>query len=412
MAQMQRGFRDLLNKHFDITKEIVVAIEVNGNSTYDSCCFGVDSQNKLSDESYMVFYNQLKSLNNEIVMNETNGVTAYMITLSKLPTHIGKLVFTVSIDDDGTMGQIKSLKVKIFQQGAEELELNLLGSEFSNEKAVIAIEIYQKDSWRVAAVASGFNGGLSALLQYYGGEEVATPTPVVNVPNKVSLEKRLEEEAPKLVSLAKPLKVSLEKHNLTDTVAQVALLLDISGSMTSLYKRGTVQKVIDKIVPLAMQFDDNGEFELWYFGSNIQRKASVTIRNYASTSDDWKTVMGSLGGGTNLAPAMQEVVEEYENSKIPAYVLCITDGATAYQSRVKDIMKKSSSKPIFWQFIGLGKNKFGILEELDTMSGRVVDNANFFSLNDIETIDPTELYSKMLAEFPIWLKEAKKVNIF
>ena len=45
------------------------------------------------------------------------------------------------------------------------------------------------------------------------------------------------------------------------------------------------------------------------------------------------------------------------------------------------------------------------------MTGRKVDNANFFSLDDIGRIDNTELYSRMLKEFPEWLKEAKHLKI-
>ncbi|WP_442798973.1 hypothetical protein [Pantoea vagans] len=47
----------------------------------------------------------------------------------------------------------------------------------------------------------------------------------------VSLEKKLEK-LPQLVSLAKPIRVSLEKHRLSEVKAQVAFVLDASGSMT------------------------------------------------------------------------------------------------------------------------------------------------------------------------------------
>ena len=51
------------------------------------------------------------------------------------------------------------------------------GADFSAEKAIIISEIYLKTVWRVAAVGQGFNGGLSALLKHFGGEET-TSTPV------------------------------------------------------------------------------------------------------------------------------------------------------------------------------------------------------------------------------------------
>jgi stress response protein SCP2 len=412
MTEMQRGYRCKIDEHFNPTSEITVTISATGNGEYDSCCFGVDSTDKLSDESYMVFFNQRASPNREIVQSGSGSNTSYSVNLTKLPEKIQKLVFTLSIDGSGVMSQIRQFVVNV-AQGNKARSLNLVGSNFQNERAVIAVEIYKKDIWRLSAVASGFNGGLSELLKHYGGEEptAAIPPSASAQSSKVSLEKRLEKEAPQLVSLAKPLKVSLEKHKLTDVIAQVALLIDISGSMSPSFQSGTVQRVIDKIVPLAMEFDDNGEFELWYFGSRCKRMDSVTVKNYQKATNNWQKVMSDCGGGTNLAPAVEEVIGEYQKGSLPAYVLCITDGETSNGAHVKDLIKRASACPIFWQFIGIGGNTYGILEDLDIMSGRKVDNANFFSLDDVNRIDSTVLYSRMLSEFPQWLKEAKRVGI-
>ena len=47
------------------------------------------------------------------------------------------------------------------------------GSEFSTERAVMLGDFYLKDVWRFAAVGQGFDGGLDALLQNFGGEQFA-----------------------------------------------------------------------------------------------------------------------------------------------------------------------------------------------------------------------------------------------
>lgn len=412
MTEIKRGFRSKMDAYFDVTKEISVSISITGSSDYDSCCFGVDSSDKLSDENYMVFYNQTSSPNREIVMSGSGSNTTYSINLSKLPNHIYKLVFTVSIDDSGVMKQIQNLTVTL-SQGGSILKLNLNGTDFQDEKAVIAVEIYKKDVWRIAAVASGFNGGLSALLKHFGGEEdvsSAVNTPVET--GKVSLEKRLEKEAPQLVSLAKPLKVSLEKHKLTNTVARVALVLDISGSMKSRYQDGTVQEIINKTVPLAVQFDDDGELDLWYYGSTPRRMPSVNTRNYqTAVPDNWYSLMSSLGFGNHEPSVMGLVIDEYKKSKLPAYVIFITDGGVGSESSIRRLIIESSKMPVFWQFIGVGGSNYGVLERLDTMNGRYIDNANFFALDDFKRIDAADLYSRMLAEFPDWLKEAKRLRI-
>ena len=75
-------------------------------------------------------------------------------------------------------------------------------------------------------------------------------------------------------------------------------------------------------------------------------------------------------------------------------------------------MIESSRLPIFWQFVGITGRFYGVLEKLDTMEGRYIDNANFFALDDFRSVPNDVLYSRLLNEFPTWLKEAKKKKIF
>ena len=45
------------------------------------------------------------------------------------------------------------------------------------------------------------------------------------------------------------------------------------------------------------------------------------------------------------------------------------------------------------------------------MTGRVVDNCNFFALDDLHQISEQELYDRLLEEFPQWLTAAKAKQI-
>ena len=42
------------------------------------------------------------------------------------------------------------------------------------------------------------------------------------------------------------------------------------------------------------------------------------------------------------------------------------------------------------------------------MGGRYVDNANFFALDDFKAVGSSELYSRLLNEFPQWLCEIRR----
>ncbi len=401
----QRGQRDKLEKYLNVNQEIEVVMNVSGTAVYDFTCFGLDPQGKLSDDAYMVFYNQVQSPNKEIRYQATGKDARFLVNLTQLPDKIQKLAFTVSIDGAGNMGMITNHVVQIRQNNQTLLELSLSGAAFQNETAIISMELYRKDVWRFSMTASGFNGGLGDLLRNYGGEE-ANEQPVVST--KVSLEKKLEQGAPKLVSLAKPLKIELEKRNLLDCVARVALVLDISGSMTGRYKNGTVQEIVNKTLPLAVQFDDDGELDFWYYGTTCRKMPSVNMQNYESAVPaDWKQLMRTLGGLNNEVLVMNDIVREYTGSKLPVYVLFITDGGVSQANAIKKILKDFSTEPVFWQFVGVGGHNYGILEKLDTLEGRYVDNANFFALDDFKQVSNPDLYSRLLNEFPQWLNEIR-----
>lgn len=406
--QVQRGTRDKIEKFFNVNQPLKIILQISGAAVYDYTCFGVDENEKLSDERYMIFYNQTVSPQNEIFYKEIDGGAEFTINLEKIPVTVQKLIFTGSIDGAGKMNEIAACKISLAQDGKENLSAEFTGADFQNEKAVTALEIYRKNDWRFKIVASGFDGGLDVLLKHFGGVQ-AEEKPALE---KISLEKKIAEGAPKLISLVKPLKVVLEKKNLLETVARVALVMDISGSMHGSYKNGTVQEIVNKILPLAVQFDDDGELDFWYYGTNCKRMPSVNLKNFESAvPEDWLKLRSFLGGVNNEPAVMREVVDEYQKSKVPAYVIFITDGGISRTTEIKNILVAASKLPIFWQFVGVSGRGYGLLEKLDTLSGRYVDNANFFALDDFRQVENSELYSRLLNEFPIWLKEIKAKGI-
>ena len=466
----ERGTRDKLEKYFDTSRPLKVTLQLQGAATYDFCCFGVDADDKLSDDRYMIFYNQLSSPAGEIIGEQTASAMSFTIKLDALPQTIQKLVFTGSIDGAGTMGEISAHKILIGDQITAEFG----GKDFEQEKAITSLEIYRKGGWRFNVVARGFNGGLDALLAFYGGEQAdddapaaqtaqppeksATPAPIKQTPptkskgpfrfsappasqstsqrtspppsrqsspqknseppqstapKKISLEKKIQDGAPKLVSLVKPLKVELEKRNLSNVTARVALVVDMSGSMNQSYKDGTVQEIVNKILPVAVQFDNDGDLDFWFYGDRCERRPAVNMSNYEQAiPTDWRQIQRGIGGINNEPIVMREVVVEYENSTLPAYVVFITDGGISRASEIKKILIEASYLPIFWQFVGVRGYNYGVLEKLDTMSGRYVDNANFFALDDFVTVPNEELYSRLLNEFPHWLEACKNSGVF
>lgn len=231
----------------------------------------------------------------------------------------------------------------------------------------------------------------------------------------------LEKKAPELVNLAKSAAVSLEKANLNDHSAKVALCLDISGSMSGLFHSGQIDELVKRVLALGLNMDDDGNIDVFLFGANSHTFGEVDAENYKDTVQkvlkDYR-----LEAGTDYGKAIARIRQHYQDDgslgKIPVYVMFVTDGNTSAASYAETQLKEASAEGIFWQFMAIGKKKSGwfgnlsgsdftFLEKLDDLPGRVVDNANFFSVEHPSEPSDNELYGLLMGEYPDWLKAAK-----
>ena len=81
----------------------------------------------------------------------------------------------------------------------------------------------------------------------------------------------------RIVDLSKKAAFAANKHGIEGQRAQVVLVLDISASMNALYKSGVIQRVIERILSLAVVFDDDGQIDLLLFGTNAYSLPPVTL---------------------------------------------------------------------------------------------------------------------------------------
>ncbi|WP_284069803.1 VWA domain-containing protein [Escherichia coli] len=106
-----------------------------------------------------------------------------------------------------------------------------------------------------------------------------------------------------------------------------------------------------------------------------------------------------------------EIVDYFKDSKIPVYVVFITDGGISKTRAIKDAIRRSANYPIFWKFVGLGGSSYGILKNLDDFTDRRVDNTHFFAMDDFGSISDEKLYDNLLEEFRPWIDETKRLGI-
>lgn len=236
-------------------------------------------------------------------------------------------------------------------------------------------------------------------------DEVRTSTSSHPVEREVTavidMSKSAENLNKVLIDMSKGNKIDMTKH-----VARVALAMDYSGSMSSLFRNGSVQEVITRLLPISLKFDDNGELESWLFSEGKERLDAVTIRNYKNYVKKVMMKAEMHMGGTRYAPVLKDIVNYYkdiEPSEVPAFIIFITDGENFDTNETNHIIKELSNYNMFVQFIGIGDEDFKYLKSLDDMRGRKHDNTGFTAVEDMNKMTDEELYTEILRQYKDWL---------
>lgn len=177
--EFQRGHKARIS---DLTAgtDLYVGVQISAPGlSFDISCFGLDADERLSDDRYFIFFNQPKSPEESVQLlgGQAGDTESFRVTLDRIPPRIQKLSFTATIDGAGQMSQIGPGYLRIVAGGEEVARYSFDGSEFTTERAVMLGDFYLKDVWRFAAVGQGFDGGLEALLKNFGGEVLEEEAP-------------------------------------------------------------------------------------------------------------------------------------------------------------------------------------------------------------------------------------------
>ncbi|MDX3524811.1 VWA domain-containing protein [Streptomyces scabiei] len=249
-------------------------------------------------------------------------------------------------------------------------------------------------------------------------------------------EERLPVDMRKRLSLRKEqVAVSLRKHGAEGVTARVILVLDASGSMSFLYSKGIVADVVERMAAVAAQLDDDGQMQAWTFASNAARLPDLRIgdlpawlqlhvrvgqislfrrgkkpaRGLVEGQIDMRTV--GIQNEEQKAIAQVRTYVRENPADAPTLVLFFSDGGVYRDALIERELRDAVEEPIFWQFVGLGRANYGVLERFDTLPGRRVDNVGFFAVDDIGTVPDQELYDRLLSEFPSWVTAAGRAGI-
>ncbi|MDQ0199740.1 TerD family protein [Neobacillus ginsengisoli] len=183
---LSKGQKVDLTKSHPGLQNVVVGLGWNvsnlgSNFDLDASAFLLDETGKVQSDLDFVFYNNPSGGNGSIVYSGDNRVGSGVcddeqirIDLNKVPAHIHRIAFTITIHDAQVkrqnFGQVSDSYVRIFKEGTnEELIRFDLGKDFTVETAIVAAELYRHNGeWKFNAIASGFQGGLAALCSNFG----------------------------------------------------------------------------------------------------------------------------------------------------------------------------------------------------------------------------------------------------
>lgn len=267
--QFQRGQKSQLEQLGVGSRfEVGIRIAGPGGADLDLSCFGLDGAGKLSDEQYFVFYNQTRSPCGGVELKGGSGGfdKVFAIDLDRLPAKIDKLVFAATIDGSGSMSGLGRSELAV-EAGGRKMTFPFDGSLFGGEKAVMIAEVYRKGVWRIAAVGQGFNGGLGALLEHFGGEVADSPPPPAPAP------------APSPAPAADPPKVNLGK---------VTLEKRGQSQKLSLKKRG------ENVIHVNLNWDQQKKKRSWFGGGG--NDADLDLGCFYEMVNGDRGVIQPLGG--------------------------------------------------------------------------------------------------------------------
>ncbi|MGW1496768.1 VWA domain-containing protein [Streptomyces sp. NPDC002402] len=434
----------------------------------DASALLLTGSGRVRSDGDFVFYNQPRHASGAVChLGKRAGADSLDLDLEALGQDIERVALCASADS-GTFGQVPGLNLRLFDT-ASGVELAHFDMAADTETAYVTGELYRRGGgWRFRAVGQGYASGLEGLATDFGisvdkeppaaapapasariplpsaspapDASPRSPAPTASDEGRPSArltkgEEHLPVDMRKRLSLRKQqIAVSLSKHGVTKLTARVILVLDASGSMSSLYTRGTVASVAERMAAVAAQLDDDGEMQAWTFASNPARLPDLAVGDLP----EWLrlhvrvgqlSLFGRKRPPKGLVPGqvdMREVGIQNEEQKViaevrafvrdhpvsdPTLVLFFSDGGVYRNNEIERELRAAVEEPVFWQFIGLGRSQYGVLERFDTLPGRRVDNVGFFAVDDVEKVSDPELYDRLLSEFPSWLRAARQAGI-
>jgi stress response protein SCP2 len=446
---------------------VQVRVDTGGRPAVDVSAVLTTAAGRVRSDADLVFYNQPQSVDGAVRYDPATG--GLHVDPGAVAPDVTAIVVIGSADPDrpgGTVADSAPLTVTVAGSGEP---CTYAVEPAGAETALILVELYRHgEAWKVKAVGQGWASGLAGIATSYGldvadvadvaddagdASDVAAappppppPGPAPEVPaTPATPASPADAAAPPMPgpSLTKPMpalagglaervgprveqadRVVLTK-GLAGITLRVACVLDASLSMEDLYRRGVVARAVERVAIVADRLDDDRTLQTWVFADRAKALPDLALPDLdawvshhvpehpksfkVGIGNDEPVVMGAVceafgirwddgaGGGGPGSP---------RPGGPPVLVILFSDGGVYEDEGIEAIVRSTSDQPLCWVFVGLGTDDFGALQSIDALGGRVVDNAGFFQVDDLDRVDDEELYHRLLTPVAEWHRAA------
>ena len=141
----------------------------------------------------------------------------------------------------------------------------------------------------------------------------------------------------------------------------------------------------------------DGQIDVLLFGTHAYSLPPVTLAEIEGYVERVILAQYKIREATHYAPPLRLIRDKYRSPQpAPVLVIFLTDGGNADRRESAEAIRELSAQPVFVQFVGIGKEDFPFLHKLDELPGRVIDNAGFMKVNDLDAIKDAERYDRLL----------------
>ncbi|HCN15225.1 MAG TPA: hypothetical protein DIS69_04055, partial [Moraxellaceae bacterium] len=151
--------------------EYKIKLSASLSADFDVALFGLDKDLKLSNDDYMIFYNQpLSPCHSLELVDHTKNFTSFRANLHTLNSQIQHLFLTLTTDSGQPISKLSDLHIHIYhkQHLINKFEINT--TPFQQQQSILLFRLDKVDgTWILKPTNQGFNGDLADLVKFFGG---------------------------------------------------------------------------------------------------------------------------------------------------------------------------------------------------------------------------------------------------